>query len=171
MSKFDSMGKEELRKACKAAGIAYGKLNNDGMRAALKSKEAPAPAPAPTPKAQKPEVKTQPAPAAQKTDETVPAGPREKVVGEVVQAKSLKIEKNREARNGVKRPSVGSICREVWDALDASRSKTKEVPTFENVRDLMKAHNWQRNTAFTQYQRWKQFHGVMPRTTDEESDE
>lgn len=163
MSKFDSMGKEELRKACKTAGIAYGKLNNDGMRAALNAK---------FPEAPKPEVKPQPAPAAQKTEAApVASGPREKVVGEVVQAKSLKIEKNRAARNGVKRPSVGSICREVWDALDASRAKLKAIPTFENVRDLMKAHNWQRNTAFTQYQRWKQFNGVMPRDTSEDGDE
>lgn len=31
----NEMGKVELRAACKTAGIAYGKLNNDGMRAAL----------------------------------------------------------------------------------------------------------------------------------------
>ncbi len=30
-----SMGKEELRQACRDCGISYGKLNNDGMRAAL----------------------------------------------------------------------------------------------------------------------------------------
>lgn len=35
MTNFANMGKVELRAACKAAGISYGKLNNDGMRAAL----------------------------------------------------------------------------------------------------------------------------------------
>src|SRR5690606_31787629 len=34
---FDEMGKKELRAACKAAGISYAKLNNGGMRAALKA--------------------------------------------------------------------------------------------------------------------------------------
>jgi hypothetical protein len=34
-SKFDAMGKMELRAACKASGIKYGKLDNAGMRAAL----------------------------------------------------------------------------------------------------------------------------------------
>lgn len=32
---FSDMGKEELRAACRTAGISYSKLNNDGMRAAL----------------------------------------------------------------------------------------------------------------------------------------
>ena len=32
---YTNMGKEELRAACRAAGISYGKLNNDGMRDAL----------------------------------------------------------------------------------------------------------------------------------------
>jgi hypothetical protein len=31
------------------------------------------------------------------------------------------------------------------------------------VRQLMVQHGWSRNTAFTQFQRWKQFHGIMPR--------
>ena len=34
-SKFDEMNKEELRAACREAGVPYGKLNNYGMRAAL----------------------------------------------------------------------------------------------------------------------------------------
>lgn len=34
-NKFTNLGKEELRQACRDAGISYSKLNNDGMRAAL----------------------------------------------------------------------------------------------------------------------------------------
>ncbi len=170
MSKFNEMGKTELRAACKAAGIAYGKLNNDGMRAALSAK---------FPEVQTPEVKTQPAPAAQpeapvetKAEEApVAPGPRAKVLGEVVQTKSLKIEKGRPRKNGVTRPSEGSICRAVWDALDAKRAALGVVPEFEHVRELMKANNWQRNTAFTQFQRWKQYNGVMPRDAAEDDAE
>lgn len=159
MSKFNEMGKTELRAACKAAGIAYGKLNNDGMRAALIAKF-------PETKVQTPEVQ-QPAPAAQKTEEVVAPGPRPKVAGEVVQGKSLKIEKGRPSQNGITKPSVGSICRAIWDALDEKES----IPSFEDVRQLMVKHSWSRNTAFTQFQRWKQFHGVMPRDAAEEDAE
>lgn len=38
---FSDMGKEELRAACRTAGISYSKLNNDGMRAALVAHYAP----------------------------------------------------------------------------------------------------------------------------------
>jgi hypothetical protein len=176
---FDEMNKAQLRAACKAAGIPYGKLNNDGMRDALKALEAAAGQDTETVDADEDsddegsdEGQTneseQPAPAAQSSDQTTPVGHRPKVPGAVVEAKSLKIEKNRPSANGVRKPSVGSICREIWDALDVKRRELDAVPEFEHVRELMVKNNWQRNTAFTQFQRWKQFNGVMPRTTDAE---
>ncbi len=158
MSKFDAMNKEALRAACKAAGVVYGKMNNTEMRAALEALES----------------KSQPAPAAQapKADPKpeAPVAPRVKVPGEVVEQKSLKIEKNRDEANGIRRPSAGSICRGIWDELDLVQKASGKVPSFEDVRTLMKAKSWSRNTAFTQYQRWKQFHGVMPRAATEEED-
>lgn len=40
--KFEAMGKLELRAACKEAGVKnYGKMNNDGMREALRAAAAP----------------------------------------------------------------------------------------------------------------------------------
>jgi len=148
MTNFNEMGKVELRAACKAAGVKYGNLNNDGMRAALAALEV----------VQTPAVKSEPAPAPQpKPTHSI----RAKTAGEVVVQKSLKIEKGRPKQNGVTKPSLGSICREIWDALDAVRVSSKSVPTFEVVRDLMRANSWQRNTAYTQYQRWKQFNGVV----------
>ena len=43
MINFNEMGKVELRQACKEAGIKnYGKMNNDGMRAALEAHYADA---------------------------------------------------------------------------------------------------------------------------------
>jgi hypothetical protein len=39
MAKYAAMGKVELRAACKEVGIKYGKLDNEGMRAALRAKE------------------------------------------------------------------------------------------------------------------------------------
>src|SRR5690606_14138435 len=37
--------------------------------------------------------------------------------------KGLKIEKNAERQNGVRRPSIGGKCRAVWDALDALQAE------------------------------------------------
>lgn len=193
MSKsFADMGKVELRAACKLAGVQYGKLNNDGMRAALEAKQAeqgigsagsdgvPRPLdPRVSADVKKAEqlAKLDPvkvaatiAAVAKVVETPVVEAPviRETTLGTVVKAKSLKIEKVRDEQNKVRRPSAGSICRSIWDALDAKRTETKAVPTFEMLRELMKAHNWSRNTAMTQYQRWKQFNGVMPRTVDAE---
>lgn len=167
------MNKGELRAACKASGVKYGTMNNEGMRAALMAKQLeqgigpvggdgrPTSVEAPKP------VAAKPAPAAPVVETpVVDASPREKVTGTVVKPKSLKIEKVRDANNGVTRPSAGSICRAIWDQLDSKRAADKAVPSFENLRDMMKQFNWSRNTAMTQYQRWKQFNGVMPRTTE-----
>lgn len=41
-NKFEAMGKQELREACRVAGIKYGKLDNAGMRAALQAAQQPA---------------------------------------------------------------------------------------------------------------------------------
>lgn len=165
---FAAMGKVELRAACKAAGITYGKLDNAGMRAALeafavkkdadqgiaRTSNGPRPVAAAA-------VKTAPV-----ETPVVSSGPREVITGTVVKPKSLKIEKVRDSSNGVTRPSAGSICRAIWDALDSQRKSLKTIPTFENLRELMKANSWSKNTAMTQYQRWKQFNGVMPHSID-----
>lgn len=190
---FADMGKEELRAACRTAGISYGKLNNDGMRAALEAKQAeqgigaqgsdgrPRPILETPTVDKKTEVALRKEHIARLKDKVAAEAPnvvetpvveapviRETTLGTVVKPKSLKIEKARDEQNKVRRPSAGSICRAIWDALDAKRTETKSVPTFENLREMMKAHNWSRNTAMTQYQRWKQFNGVMPRTVEAE---
>lgn len=187
MSKFDNMGKVELRAACKLAGVkGYGNLTNDGMRAALNDKQAeqgigaqgsdgvPRPLKSEVRKAEKDEARAaalaspRPAPV---IETPVVEGPREKVTGTVVKPKSLKIEKGREKQNDVTRPSAGSICRAIWDQLDAKRAADKAVPSFEALRDLMKQYGWAKNTAMTQFQRWKQFNGVMPRSAAEATEE
>lgn len=132
MSKFDSMGKVELRAACKAAGISYGKLNNDGMRAALT--------------------------AASVQTEIVP----EKVVVkrasgavEVGGNAGLKIEKNREERNGIKRPSAGGKCRVIWDTLDAMGANT----TAKEVKAVAEQRGWNPNNASIEFYQWRKFNG------------
>lgn len=199
-SKFDSMGKEQLRAACRTAGISYGKLNNDGMRAALaagdaaqgigEAREGAAPAPAaPTKrdvaaaaaKSALADVKTVVEVKPAKVEVAPVKGPREHSKG--YSGKGLKIEKDRQESNGVKRPSLGGITRSVWDALDALYEQRQRVAqeqdeegdseamddenvaiTFADLRALMKQHGWAKNTAMTQFQRWKKFNGLTSKS-------
>ena len=145
--KFDAMGKTELRAACKEAGVKnYGKMNNDGMREALRALEAPAEVQQPaTPLGNAFAQMIDPKGFAEKMAQHAQnngAKSRRVVDGKEVQAKAApaktsqprarvektpapfvpkvdrkgyKIEKEREERNGVKRPSaeIGrASCRE-----------------------------------------------------------
>ena len=91
---YATMTKDELRTACKAAGIAYGKLNNDAMRAALT-------AAAPQPKPEYLEHDDRP------EDDNIPGS-----------YPDIEPMHNSETRNGVTCPRAGGKCRAVWDALD-----------------------------------------------------
>lgn len=155
MSKFDSMGKEDLRAACREAGISYGKLNNDGMRAALKAKyEAPVAEQKPNPLATMVQQMTG---ANEKKEEerTAPAAAKRTSSG-------LKIEKDREEKNGVKRPSVGGMCRAVWDALDAAVAEGK-TPSAKDVKALAEANGWNVNNASIEFYQWRKFNGIRGR--------
>lgn len=190
MTNFDAMGKTELRAACKAAGVAYGKLNNDGMRAALATKMEAINAQLISDGAGPAETSVEQIPVSDSRKEPddfgIPAtvGATEapvrsgKGLGELVadaaakpvkskKVTASKLEKDRPSQNGVTRPSVGTICRQIWDALDAKRATMPkdEVLSFEHVRVMMNEKGWARNTAFTQFQRWKEYNGIMPRVT------
>ena len=180
-TQFDTMGKNELRAACKEFGVKnYGKMNNDGMREALKAasdvptcKETQAPttnyaqllghAPAPEQPANTngrkfvdgKEVgnKTKPAPA-KRTD--APAVPR-------VSRKGYKIQKEREERNGVKRPSEGTVCGAVWAAFDDIMAKNGEVKAAE-LPALADENNWNRTNVSCEFYVWRKFMGIHGRS-------
>lgn len=77
----------------------------------------------------------------------------------------LKIEKNREERNGVKRPSLGGKCRAVWDALDALQAELEagEKVTAAMVKDLAKDEGWNHNNASIEFYNWRKFNGIKGR--------
>ena len=174
MANFNEMGKVELRQACKEAGVKnYGKMNNDGMRASLEAHYA-------EPKGK--EV----APEAVVTQEVreeepvrVPGGLSsmvQQMIGAIeneaerkdapVTAKrtssGLKIEKEREERNGIKKPSVGGQCRAVWDALDAMVEAGMQ-PTAKHVKVLAEEREWNSNNASIEFYQWRKFHGIRGR--------
>lgn len=192
-SKFDAMGKEALRAACREAGISYGKLNNDGMRAALVAHYAKSEEVAEQVEAEEEEVaptrpsmfalllNPQPVPASMQAQATtvvrdgkrVEAGaakpksePRARTEKPAAPAvprvsrKGYKIQKEREERNGVKRPSEGTVCGAVWAEFD----KNPEIKAGE-LADLADAHGWNRTNVSCEFYAWRKFNGIKGRAS------
>ena len=191
--KFDAMGKTELRAACKEAGVKnYGKMNNDGMREALRALEAPKAEPVSatpaTPLGNAFAQMIDPKGFAEKMAQHAQnsgAKSRRVVDGKEVQAKAApaktsqprarvektpapfvpkvdrkgyKIEKEREERNGVKRPSAGTVCGAVWAAFDANPAiKAGELAA------LADANGWNRTNVSCEFYAWRKFMGIKGR--------
>lgn len=191
-SKFDAMGKMELRAACKASGIKYGKLDNAGMRAALVAFEATSTEQSAAAQEDEDEVKT---PASvgfgdigallgnggkvvppvigtvtsvvdgKTVDPTAPKGktPSEKAErtppAPRISRKGYTIEKNRPMQNGVKRPSAGTVCGDVWAAFDAN-------PTIKagELAALADANQWNRTNVSCEFYNWRKFNGISGRS-------
>lgn len=73
-----------------------------------------------------------------------------------------KIEKDREERNGVTRPSIGGMCRKVWDALDAAVTRG-ETPTVKGIKALAEVEGWNVNNASIEFYQWRKFNGIRGR--------
>jgi hypothetical protein len=192
-SKFDAMGKEELRAVMREAGISYSKLNNDGMRAALVAHYAKAEPAAeeveteeevearPTPNGmsfaqilgmspvaapvhngnvtrvvdgKKVEAKAPKAKGEPRTRSDKPAAP----VVPRVSRKGYTIQKEREERNGVKRPSEGTVCGNVWAEFD----KNPEIKAGE-LQALSDEKGWNRTNVSCEFYAWRKFMGIKGR--------
>jgi hypothetical protein len=228
---FALMGKEELRAACRAAGISYNKLNNDGMRAALIAAEiadaaenesfTPCGQVLPREKLRgtsPPSVvvdekallkegmrENTEADAEDEADSAVSANvfgsmfgapvrpaaecgqlrkvvdgkvssgetktvkvvtPRAPVAAKVpapvlakVIRKGYKIQKDREERNGVKKPSEGGLCYAVWDKLD--KSLNVKASDLQAIAD---ANGWNRTNVLCEFYNWRRFNGITGRS-------
>lgn len=77
--------------------------------------------------------------------------------------KGISIEKDREERNGIKRPSAGGRCRAVWDACDAFAEQTGDDPTAADVRNMAAEHGWNANNASIEFYQWRKFNGITGR--------
>lgn len=75
----------------------------------------------------------------------------------------LKIEKVREERNGLKRPSVGGVCRAIWDFCDAHQASTGFVPTAKEIKAAAEVEGWNANNASIEYYNWRKFMGIRGR--------
>ena len=80
-----------------------------------------------------------------------PAAPR-------VSRKGYTIQKEREERNGVKRPSEGTICGAVWAEFD----KNPEIKAGE-LAALADANGWNRTNVSCEFYAWRKFMGIKGR--------
>lgn len=155
---LNEMGKQALRELCKEAGIKnYGKMTNQAMRDALEAadrykfdvdaKEEP-------PVVARAGVfdcmVAQMTGTVKKTDIGTPS------VKRTTSTAGFKIEKDREVRNGIKRPSAGGLCRAVWDALDAEVAAGR-VPTVRDAKTIAASRGWNQNNASIEFYIWRRF--------------
>ena len=202
-NKFEAMGKEALRAACRAAGVSYGKLDNAGMRAILlRTEEAPTiltvvvTATATIDNTAAEEVVDEAISAANpfgallghkvtiastttttkvvdgkvvtdKPDE-VKATPRQRVAKTVapivprVSCKGYTIQKERETRNGMKRPSEGTVCGAVWSVLDAMYASAAGLKASD-LPALADENGWNRTNVSCEFYAWRKFNGINGR--------
>lgn len=195
-NKYDDMGKDGLRSACRKAGISYGKLNNQGMRDALR--QIPVIDSGPKTNLERAiehdkrvadnneeqihigsNLSAEPTAPAKQTEAPVALGSTEfrsspeaqanaksweKVTSKKTSTSGFKIEKEREEKNGVKRPSIGGMCRAVWDALDAVVTAGGS-PTAKDVKAMSEKNSWNVNNASIEFYNWRRFNGISGRKT------
>lgn len=138
MRNYEKMGKTDLRAACKAAGISYGKMSVADMRAALAARIPAATTPAPV---------------------AAPVVPHPVVAAAAKPAASKPAKMQRVEQNGVKRPGPGK-CLEVWEAMEALHAKTGNVPTAKDAIDWATAKGANVSNATQELSRWRKFAGL-----------
>ena len=183
---LETMGKEALRQACRDAGIAYGKLNNHGMRAALhpsSQRTAPVdpvvvreddfteveakPSEFPTLLGLNkvhPPVVTDPTKVTRvvdgkRQDGTAPAPKPEPVARN--HAKGYHIDPNRPIQNGVRRPSAGTICGSVWAYYDAN----PEVKAGD-LKKVATDKGWNYQNLLCELYAWRKHNGITKKQLD-----
>lgn len=72
--------------------------------------------------------------------------------------KGMKVQKEREVRNGVKRHSEGTVCDNIWLAFDANPAiKAGELQA------LADANGWNRTNVACEFYAWRKFNGISGR--------
>lgn len=71
----------------------------------------------------------------------------------------LKIEKDREERNGIKRPSRGGKCATLWSLFDEMLAESGMVPTPKPAKERSAEMGLDPTTTQVQLYRWREFMG------------
>lgn len=70
-----------------------------------------------------------------------------------------------EVQNGVRKPSVGTTCRHVWDELERLQTENNGTPPdSKQVKALAEQHKWNTNNASIEFYQWRKFNGISGRT-------
>lgn len=190
MNKFTTetlaqLNKGQLRELCRDNGIGYNGMNNDGMREALllvPGSEVVVEVTSDT--VVSTELQTAPLP----TDVAivvVQPDAKPLVLGTVTvepareprvlptlavlpntdmpvakPAKERKIQANRPEQNGVKRPSAGTKCAQIWDWCDEVHNAGDKV-TAKELKSALPALD--ATTCTVQFYRWRKFMGIQGR--------
>lgn len=75
----------------------------------------------------------------------------------------LTIEKNREERNGIKKPSLGGKCRAVWDYCDMYFGNKGTPPMPKHMKETAEEKGWNKNNAVLEMYQWRRFIGIAGR--------
>ena len=75
-----------------------------------------------------------------------------------VERKGYHIQKDREERNGVKRPSEGTVCGAVWSVFDA-----KPNTVAADLAQIADENGWNRTNVACEFYAWRKFMGIRGR--------
>lgn len=171
MSKFSNeqlatLNKVELRELCRNNGIGYNGLNNDGMRLALLTVPADEQTVEVTsdtviaPELQTAEMPTEVAVVVVEPTREPRVLPTIVAPVATKPEKVRKIQANRPEQNGVKRPSEGTICAQIWAWCDEVHNAGDKV-TAKELKGALPALD--ATTCTVQFYRWRKFNGIQGR--------
>lgn len=72
----------------------------------------------------------------------------------------IKIQKNREERNGIKRPSDGGACAAVWIECDRFYGETGKTPMPKDMKQWALANGRNANNAVIELYQWRKWAGI-----------
>ena len=147
MTDYSTMNKAQLRAVFAEKALSYEGLNVEGMRAKLAELEPAAEQLLNEPDMPAVELALEQAPPVEVPAPTVPIAPP------VVVARA--------EQNGVKQPSVGTICRQIWDHCDTVY-EAGDMPKAKAVRSWG-AGRLDDTTMTIQFYRWRKFRGISGR--------
>jgi len=84
----------------------------------------------------------------------------QKAVSSAPTGTGVKIEKDRPEQNGIKRPSRGGKCAQVWDICDAFFAEHLASPKPKYMKEAAKARGLNENNAVIEMYQWRKFMGL-----------
>lgn len=166
---LDTLTKTQLRAKCRELEIKnYGLMNNTSMREAIaeklrvKAKEEKEVEESVEERRARIQKAVQEASSQIEKKTLVIDGKKAKKLEKVEENKGrrgYKIEKVRKEQNGVRMPSIGTICHNLWEIYFSM-----DHPTIKKVKEVADTYGYDRTTATIQFYQWRKFNGISGRS-------